>query len=215
MRRRSGRSALALVALLVAAGCGAEAADGDGDGDDRASLRGRVTEDPGPRPDFVLNDMRGGNFDFRQRTDGYLTLLFFGYTHCPDVCPIHMSSIAEVKRDLGAEFGRRTRVVFVTVDPGRDTPERLRSWLAGFDPEFIGLYGDPQVIDQVQVTLGLPPAVVPDTSAPDYDVDHAAPVIAFPATDSIRVAYPFGTRQADWLHDLALLADPGGSADAP
>jgi protein SCO1/2 len=217
MRRRSGLSALAigLAALLVVAGCGAEAADRAGDGNDRAGLRGRVTEDPGPRPDFVLDDMRGGTFDFRARTDGYLTLLFFGYTHCPDVCPIHMSSIAEVKRDLGAEFGRRTRVVFVTVDPRRDTPERLRSWLGGFDPDFIGLYGDPQVIDRVQLTLGLPPAVVPDTSASDYEVGHAAPVIAFPATDSIRVAYPFGTRQADWLHDLALLFDPDGSADAP
>lgn len=205
------------VGSLGASGCGAEAPDRAGAGEGRrpAALYGRVTENPGPRPDFVLHDMRGGTYDFRAETGGVLTLLFFGYTHCPDVCPIHMSSIAEVKRDLGAEFGRRTRVVFVTVDPARDTPERLRTWLGGFDPEFVGLYGDADVVDEIQRGLGLPAAVVPDTSAPDYEVGHAAPVIAFPPNDSIRVSYPFGTRQADWGHDLPLLVEFDGSAAAP
>lgn len=182
-------------------------------------FRGRVIENPGPRPDFVLNDARGGTFDFREETEDRLALLFFGYTHCPDVCPIHMSSIAEVKRDLGHEFGRNTSVVFVTVDPARDTPERLVSWLGGFDPEFVGLYGDSARIDSIQLALGLPPAMVPEAGAADaagdaaYDVGHASAVVAFPPGDSIRVMFPHGTRQEDWRHDLAALAALGGSEE--
>jgi protein SCO1/2 len=173
--------------------------------------RGRVVEDPGPRPDFTLTDVRGGEFDFREETEGALALLFFGYTHCPDVCPIHMSGIAEVRRDLGSRFGEDTKVVFVTVDPARDTPERIREWLAGFDPDFIGLTGDPATVDSIQIRLGLPPAMVPDpaTRGAAYDVGHGSPVIAFPAGDSIRVLFPFGTRQEDWLHDLEALARLG------
>lgn len=209
--------------LLAAAGACRFESPERGEASRRAEetgFRGRVIENPGPRPDFALNDARGGRFDFREDTEGRLTLLFFGYTHCPDVCPIHMSSIAEVKRDLGAEFGRNTKVIFVTVDPARDTPERLVSWLGGFDPEFVGLYGDPAKIDSIQLGLGLPPAMVPDAGGPGaqsesgaYDVGHASAVVAFPPGDSIRVMYPHGTRQEDWRHDLAALAalgEPGG-----
>jgi protein SCO1/2 len=178
---------------------------------EETGFRGRVITDPEPRPDFVLNDARGGTFDFREQTEGRLALLFFGYTHCPDVCPIHMSSIAEVKRDLGLEFGRTTKVIFVTVDPERDTPERLVSWLEGFDSEFIGLYGDAAKIDSIQLALGLPLAMVPEPDAAAYDVGHASAVVAFPRGDSVRVMFPFGTRQEDWRHDLEALAALGGS----
>lgn len=201
----------ALLVTLTAAGCRMEAPERTEarERERETGFRGRVVEDAGPRPDFVLQDARGGTFDFREETEGRLALLFFGYTHCPDVCPIHMSSIAEVKRDLGAEFGRDTKVIFVTVDPKRDTPERLVSWLAGFDREFIGLYGEPAKVDSIQMSLGLPPAMVPDTAADDYDVGHGSPVVAFPAGDEIRVMFPFGTRQEDWRHDLEALADLG------
>lgn len=207
--------AVLLVAAGAVAGCRMDAPERGAAREREAEtgFRGRVQADPAPRPDFVLNDARGGTFDFRAETDGYLTLLFFGYTHCPDVCPIHMSSIAAVKRDLGTEFGRHTKVVFVTVDPKRDTPERLVSWLGNFDPDFVGLYGDPATIDSLQVRLGLPPAVVPDTAAEDYVVGHGSPVIAWPANDSVRVDFPFGTRQEDWRHDLEKLAALDGSGD--
>jgi len=169
-------------------------------------LRGMVMSDPPARPDFVLADARGGEFDFAAETDGYLTLLFFGYTYCPDVCPIHMSSIAEVRRDLGNDLASRIKVVFVTVDPERDTPERLRSWLGAFDDEFIGLYGPKEEVDAIQMGLGLPPAMIPDVTADDYQVGHGSPVLAFSADDGLFVRYPFGTRQEDWRHDLRILA---------
>ncbi|MEE8487356.1 MAG: SCO family protein, partial [Gemmatimonadota bacterium] len=104
-----------VVLIVSTAGCRMEA-DERADAAAREAetgLRGFVMPGPPTRPDFVLADARGGEFDFRAETDGFLTLLFFGYTHCPDVCPIHMSSIAEVKRDLGVELARRIRVVFV------------------------------------------------------------------------------------------------------
>ncbi len=233
-RESASRLVLAgLVLLLAGAGACRFESPERGEASRRAEetgFRGRVVENPGARPDFTLNDARGGTFDFREETEGRLALLFFGYTHCPDVCPIHMSSIAEVKRDLGLEFGRNVSVIFVTVDPARDTPERLVSWLGGFDPDFVGLYGDPVKIDSIQLALGLPPAMVPGPAdeaasgaeagsgsaveAAAYDVGHASAVVAFPPDDSIRVMFPHGTRQEDWRHDLAALAalgGPGGS----
>jgi protein SCO1/2 len=151
--------------------------------------------------------MNGQPFDFRAETDGKLALLFFGYTHCPDVCPVHMASIAAVKRDLPVSDQRRMRVIFVTVDPQRDTPERLREWLSAFDPDFVGLRGTEARIDSILIGLQLPVAIRDTASGPDYAVGHASQVIAFPPDADFRVVYPFGTRQADWEHDLPELLD--------
>ncbi|MDP2470324.1 MAG: SCO family protein [Candidatus Palauibacterales bacterium] len=167
--------------------------------------RGILLEDTDPRPDFVLTDARGEAFDFRAETEGKLALLFFGYTFCPDVCPVHMASIAAVKRDLSVEEQRRMSIVFVTVDPERDTPERLREWLSNFDPSFVGLRGTEARVDSIMLGLGLPAAIRDTTAGPDYPVGHASQVIAFPPGDGFRVIYPFGTRQADWKHDLPRL----------
>jgi protein SCO1/2 len=116
-----------------------------------------------------------------------------------------MASLAAVKRDLSVDEQRRMRVIFVTADPGRDTPERLREWLANFDPEFVGLRGSETEVDSIMLGLGLPPAIRDTAAGPDYTVGHASQVIAFPPGDGFRVIYPFGTRQADWKHDLAKL----------
>ena len=170
--------------------------------------RGILLPDTDARPDFVLTDMNGEAFDFRAETEGKLALLFFGYTYCPDVCPVHMASIAAVKRDLSVDEQRRMQVVFVTADPRRDTPERLVSWLGNFDPEFVGLRGTEAEVDSIMLGLALPAAIRDTAAGPDYAVGHASQVIAFPPGDGFRVIYPFGTRQADWKHDLARLLDP-------
>jgi protein SCO1/2 len=170
--------------------------------------RGILLPDADARPDFVLTDMNGEAFDFRAETEGKLALLFFGYTYCPDVCPVHMASIAAVKRDLSVDEQRRMQVVFVTADPRRDTPERLVSWLGNFDPEFVGLRGTEAEVDSIMLGLALPAAIRDTAAGPDYAVGHASQVIAFPPGDGFRVIYPFGTRQADWKHDLARLLDP-------
>jgi protein SCO1/2 len=170
--------------------------------------RGIFLPDADARPDFVLTDMNGETFDFRRETEGKLALLFFGYTYCPDVCPVHMASIAAVKRDLSVDEQRGMRVVFVTADPRRDTPERLVSWLGNFDPDFVGLRGTEAEVDSIMLGLALPAAIRDTAAGPDYAVGHASQVIAFPPGDGFRVIYPFGTRQADWKHDLPRLLDP-------
>ena len=170
--------------------------------------RGIFLPDAEARPDFVLTDMNGEAFDFRRDTEGKLALLFFGYTYCPDVCPVHMASIAAVKRDLSVDEQRRMRVVFVTADPRRDTSERLVSWLGNFDADFVGLRGSEAEVDSIMLSLALPAAIRDTAAGPDYAVGHASQVIAFPPGDGFRVIYPFGTRQADWKHDLARLLNP-------
>lgn len=180
--------------------------------DAAAGLRGVPVTPPGPKPEFTLTDTEGEPFDFRDRTDGALTLLFFGYTHCPDVCPLHMANIAAVLRDLPIESARRVHVVFVTTDPARDSTTRLRTWLGQFDPRFVGLTGTPGEIQAAQAAAGLPPAIV-DTAAghADYSVSHAAQVMAFGADNRKHALYPFGTRQVDWAHDLPRLLEIGES----
>ncbi len=194
----------ALLLIAPAQGCG----DGSGRNDAANGFRGVMLE-PGPRPDFTLTDTRGRPFDFRRETDGKVALLFFGYTHCPDVCPVQMAGIAAVLRDLPWEIRDRIEVVFVTTDPARDTPDRLRDWLSGFDPAFVGLRGGIEEVNRIQAGLDLPPSVRLSAAPLDrvsYEVGHAAQVLAFAPDDRMRLAYPFGTRQADWKHDLPRLA---------
>ncbi len=166
---------------------------------------------PRPKPEFVLTSMRGGPFDFRRETDGYVTLLFFGYTHCPDVCPVHMANLGAVLDRLPFEVSNRVKVVFVTTDPARDTPERLRKWLGGFSSDFVGLTGTPEQLTRAQIAAGILPAVPDsaDSATGDYAVGHAAQVLGYTPDNLERVEYPSGTRQDDWAHDLPLLVRAG------
>jgi protein SCO1/2 len=211
---RSLSMATATLVSLVACDAGSETArakeDGTPPGDPNRSeqYRGVVLE-PGPRPDFTLSDVDGRAFSFREETESRLAILFFGYTNCPDICPVHMAGIASVLRDLPWEVRDRIRVVFVSTDPERDTPERMREGLSGFDPGFTGLRGDLEAVNRIQAELALPPAIrgaVPadGEDGGGYEVGHAAQVLVFGAGD-LRLAYPFGTRQVDWKHDLPLL----------
>src|SRR5688500_19129520 len=93
-----------------------------------ASFRGMMLTPPRGKPDFTFTSTTGAPYQFRKETDGRVTLLFFGYTYCPDVCPMHMANISAVLKKLDYADRQRVRVVFVTTDPDRDTPQRLRSW---------------------------------------------------------------------------------------
>lgn len=190
-----------VLSLAGALACGA------GEASDRDALRGRILPEPVPRPDFVLADTDGNAFDFRGETEGFLTLLFFGYTHCPDVCPVHMANIAAALDEIGWQARQRVRVVFVSTDPERDTPQRIREWLDRFDRDFIGLRGSLDEVNAVQVALDLPPSVVPHDPDGAYEVGHAAQVLAFGPDGPATTAYPFGTRQSDWIHDLPKLLE--------
>ena len=207
-RCRTGLLTLALLSAATAA-CRVESGEHAEAGERarRTGYRGFLLAGAPPKPDFTLTDTEGRAYDFRAETDGFVTLVFFGYTYCPDVCPVHMASIAAVRRELPVSLQRRIKVVFVTVDPERDTAERLRSWLDTFDRSFVGLRGEPERVGGILQAMDLPPAVVPDTAGRDYLVGHASQVIAFSPDGAVRVVYPFGTRQADWQHDLPRLAE--------
>lgn len=195
------RRATLYVLILAFTACGIEAPAAD-----TRTYRGTVLDAPVARIDFTLTDTRGELFSFREQTDGSLTLLFFGYTHCPDVCPVHMANLAAVLERFPYDVRNRVKVVFVSTDPHRDTPERIRTWLDGFAPYFIGLHGPLEEVNRIQQQLGLPVAGTGQARADgSYDVGHAASILAFLPGGPARVAYPFGTRQADWEHDLPLL----------
>jgi len=160
--------------------------------------------DPAPaKPDFTLTDTSGHPYDFREQTKGKVTLLYFGYTNCPDVCPITMATIAGALNNLP---GSAVTVVFVTTDPVRDTPARIRQWLDGYDTDFVGLTGTPAQLAAAQRAAGV---TVAQADAPDkkgnYAVGHAASVLVYTGDGRQHLSYPFGTTQGDWQHDIPLV----------
>ncbi|MBW2242181.1 MAG: SCO family protein [Deltaproteobacteria bacterium] len=168
---------------------------------------------PLPRPEFTLTDTVGAPYAFADRTSGSLTLLFFGYTSCPDVCPNHLSQLAEARRLLADEdpsLADAVKVVFVTVDPPRDTPAHVERWLAHFDSSFVGLVGDEASLRAAQEAAFVPTAERDvDGADADYTVSHAAYVLAYTPDDQAHLRYGISTRAEDWVHDLRILARDG------
>ncbi|HEX7100417.1 MAG TPA: SCO family protein [Acidimicrobiia bacterium] len=191
---------LRLLALLVLVGV--LAACGGGISTDE--LQGVALAEPTPKPDFTLTDTEGNPFHFAEETQGKLTLLYFGYTHCPDVCPVHLAQIAETFDQL-PQVAESSVVIFVTVDPHRDTPEVLREWLDRFDARFIGLTGTPEELEAAQKAVGVPVAFI-EGDGEDYTVQHAGQVLAYGPDGLLYAQYPFGTRQSDWVNDLRILS---------
>ena len=171
-----------------------------------ATYRGGLVSPPLPKPKFTLVDTSGAPFDLGLKTQGYVTLLFFGYTHCPDMCPLQMSMIGSALKKMPLDTADQFKVVFVTTDPERDDPRGLRAWLDHFDKRFIGLTGSDAAIRAAQIAANIPPAeksaVRPDGT---YDVGHAAFVLAYTKDNLAHVIYPVGVKLEDLMHDLPLL----------
>jgi protein SCO1 len=201
--RRLRTMAAVLTLLIVAAACAESSSSTDTAAPSspfQGVALGTITE----KPDFTLTDTDGNPFDFRAETEGSTTLLFFGYTHCPDICPPHLAQIAQVLSMPSAPTN--VKVVFVTVDPDRDTPEVIRQFLDAFDRSFIGLTGHPEVIADAQVQTGVPVAILdePDEDG-DYLVGHSGEMRAYAPNGRGYVTFPFGTRQSQFAHDLQVL----------
>lgn len=174
----------------------------------RLRLSGVPFSVPLPKPDFTLTDTSGHPFHFRAQTQGYLTLLYFGYTNCPDFCPVQMANIAAVlKRE--PDLRPQLKVVFVGVDAPRDTPKTVRAFLDKFDPSFIGLTGTPAELKHAELAAAVPPAFVQKRFKGGYTVSHAAWVLLYTRDDLSHLRYPFGIRQSQWAHDLVVLAKHG------
>jgi protein SCO1 len=218
-RSRSGWVVMARVVMLLASLALALVACGTGNSAHPAihvlnapktpkGLRG-VVQSPGlPKPNLTLVDTAGHPYNLTAQTQGKVTLLYFGYTHCPDVCPTHMANIATALHQLPASVTSQVTVVFVTTDPQRDTTTLLRAWLDHFDRSFIGLTGTVDQIQAAEAAAGLPPST-PDSSHPlpggGYSVEHAAQVELFTTDNLTHVEYPSGYSASDWTNDLPIL----------
>jgi protein SCO1 len=169
------------------------------------SYLGGLVNPPLPKPRFTLTDTSGASFDFWSQTQGYVTLLFFGYARCPDQCPLHMENIALGLKTLPSGLGDQVKLVFVTTDPARDTPKQLRSWLDRFDRRFVGLTGSEAAIEAAEKSAGVPPARKIVRAGDNYAVGHANFVLAYTKDNLAHVIYPGGVTQGDWAHDLPRL----------
>jgi protein SCO1/2 len=196
--QRHRRLVLIALAVLIVA-CGRDVSSGE--------LQGVVVDPPTEKPSFTLTDTDGEPYRFDTETDGQLSLLYFGYLNCPDVCPVHLAQIAEVF-DSMPDVARETEVVFVSVDPQRDSPEEIREFLDRFDTRFVGLTGTPEELKAAQEAAGVPPATITGEGE-DYTVDHAGWVLAYSPDGLNHAIYPFGTRQTQWNNDLPILAALG------
>ncbi|NED38150.1 SCO family protein [Streptomyces sp. SID8499] len=201
----------AATALLAAALMALSACDSSGGGDKPATVvaeqssqqAATVLDQPFEKPDLVLTDTHGEKYDLRKETAGRPTLIYFGYTHCPDICPLTMSNIAVAKSKLPKAEQDELRVVFVTTDPARDTPAELGKWLGMMDRQFIGLTGDFATIQAAARSVGI--AIEPtkkDKNGKLVSV-HGTQVIAFsPKTDAGYVVYGESTTVEDFTKDL-------------
>ena len=127
-----------------------------------------------PATRLVAQD--GAPFD-RTALTGHWSLLFFGFTHCPGVCPMTLTTLAQVRKQLDSlVLEERPRVVFVSVDPERDTPQRIATYLRQFDSSFVGVTGTPAAIDEFTAALGIARQKI-GAGTDDYMVDHTAAIM--------------------------------------
>ena len=175
---------------------------------DEDGWRGNALDRGRTMPEVTLVDTNGQDFTLDEQTAGSPTLLFFGYANCFDYCPVHLHAIASSMSTAGVDHDD-LQVVFVTVDPERDTPEAIDDWLGSFDSQFIGLSGEMDEIQRALDALDLPGPVV-EGADPRGDgelIGHPAQVIGFDAEGEARRVWPFGARRADWVADLPRTVD--------
>ena len=186
---------LALIIAILAAGC----------------------KPPAPQELFQSTDVAGANFakDF-QLTDhqgqrrtlsdfrGKVVVLFFGYIHCPDICPTTLTELAAVIERLGPD-GEKVQVLFVTLDPERDTPEILAKFVPAFNPKFIGLYGTPQEIAKTAQEYKLVYTKQPGKTPTDYTLDHSSGTYIYDQQGKLRLYASYGSGVDSLVADIKTL----------
>jgi protein SCO1/2 len=204
MIRRVLAGLLAVLALVLAGCSSSSSSTGLNSSQGGGTYDGVGLTPPQPRPSFTLTDTTGAPFNFAQATAGKPTFLYFGYTHCPDVCPTTMADIGLALQKVPADIRSQTQVVFVTTDIADDTGPVIASWLKAFDTgdanPFIGLYGTQAQIDQAQAAAHV-------FLASDNGQQHSAKVLLYGADDYARVSYLQSDNESVAMtHDLPLVA---------
>ena len=170
-----------------------------------ASFRGAAYTEPYPiASDFELTHVGENNFQLSELR-GKIVLLFFGYTSCPDVCPTTLAELNQALEELDKNDADKVKVIFVTVDPGRDTPERMQEYVNHFNTNFIGLSGTEDELSKVWDDYGVFREIVDGTSAAGYLVNHTARVTLIDGNGNLRVSFSLDASVDDIVHDLKLI----------
>jgi protein SCO1/2 len=152
---------------------------------------------------FELTDPNG-QVHHLQDFAGKVVVMFFGYTQCPDVCPTSMSELAEIKKDLGKD-GDKLQVLFVTVDPQRDTPALLKSYMANFDPTFLALYTTPEKLTALAKDFKIYFKKVEGKTPTSYSMDHSAGSYVYDTKGQLRLFTRYGIGPKPLTEDIRLL----------
>jgi len=170
-----------------------------------ANFRGTTFGEPYPlAPEIELTRSDGSSFRLSEMR-GNVVLVFFGYTTCPDVCPTTMAELKLAMAELNEAEAAQVKVLFVTVDPERDTPERMQEYVERFNPAFIGLSGAQADLEKIWQAYGVYRETVQGTSAAGYLVDHTARVTLIDQQGNMRISFGFDTPVEDVVHDLKLI----------
>lgn len=192
---RGGFAAICAAALLALAGC-----------------------QPAPQPPvFQATDITGATFarDFRLADHngrirtladfrGKVVAIFFGYTHCPDVCPTTLSDFAAALKQLGGDAAR-VQVIFVTLDPQRDTPDILKQFVPAFNPSFLGMYTDADTLVRLAKEYKVVYQKTSVKAQDDYLIDHSAGTYIYDPAGHLRLLVPYGSGPDAIAHDLKML----------
>jgi len=165
------------------------------------ALKAGVFEPPRQAPEFALRGSDGAELALA-RYRGKLVLMSFGFTNCAAVCPVTLHTLAQARQALGAQASA-VQVVFVTVDPERDDPARMKAYLAAFDPSFVGGTGKPELLAAMRKDYGVVANKVPMTGG--YAVDHTSSIFLIDREGRLRAMMPYGRDAKDFVHDIKLL----------
>jgi len=184
------------LSLLLAAASAAQAAE---------QFKAGVFDPPRMAPQIAQAGADGKPFALDAQR-GKVVVLEFGYTNCADVCPVSLALLKEARQRLGA-LGKQLQVVFVTVDPERDTPQRLKAYLAQFDPSFVGLTGTAAQMAAIRQAYGISATrKMVEGSKTDYTMGHSSYLYFIDPQGRLRALMPFGRPADDIVHDVTLLA---------
>ncbi|MBP6176884.1 MAG: SCO family protein [Anaerolineales bacterium] len=164
------------------------------------TFHGTVIQSPEPSFDFKLTGKDGDVSlnDYR----GKLVLIYFGYTFCPDICPATLANVGQALRNLGEDKASEVQTIMISLDPERDTPQKLAEYVTHFHPSFIGITGTEQDIAQVTSLYGIFYQVQPGSDATGYLIDHTATLLVIDREGYLKLVFPFGVTVDEIADDL-------------
>jgi len=164
------------------------------------TFSGTVIQSPQPSFNFTLTSASGdvSLSDFR----GKLVIVYFGYTFCPDICPATLANVGQALRQLGDDKASQIQTIMISVDPERDTPQKLAEYVGHFHPSFIGITGSSEKLEEVTSLYGIFYEKSPGNTAESYMIDHTATLLVLDREGYLKLVFPFGVTVDEIAGDL-------------